>query len=148
MIAPFNPFLCKLIRAVVWLAEATKGVGSDVPITHAQFTCKHNVPFFAWNGLGSRCLWNPCEFLIWWLITLGGISSNLFLSRSIVTVSYGGVASFSWHVIFRKILLTGTVSEAEVFSSYYTNAGSGAIASTWPTWLSLNSLMKPLPLIP
>jgi len=62
------------------------GAGSDLPIIHAQFTCKTHVPFFACDG----CLQGAYRILV--NMTSGGsrplgeISANLFLSVSSITV--------------------------------------------------------------
>ena len=63
--------------------EATKSWGSNTSIACMQFACKMHVPF-------AVSIWGACRILVnpssggWRL--LGGISTNLFLSRSTVTV--------------------------------------------------------------
>jgi len=73
-------------------------------------------------GLNSRCLWNPCESLNWWL-TLGVISTNLILSGSTKTVP-------AWRCDFLSDVYSGTCGWSFLFMIY---AESDAMASTWPT---------------
>jgi len=120
-----------------------------VPIAHAQFTCKRNLPLFGYDGCfrgAFRILVSPTSG---GSRLLGGILTNLYWSVSTVTVPSWRCGFLSWRV---EYVSSEHYCQAEVFCSWYrvyANCGAiGVIAST--TYMTMVELFDEyhLPLLP
>ena len=92
----------------------------------------HFMALCSW-WLHSRCLLNPCQSDIWWLTTLGGIPTNLYLSVSTISVPSWRRGFLSWPV---EYVSPKHYCQAEVFCSWYVQIVEPLQSlQAWPTWL-------------
>jgi len=99
--------------------------------THTHFV------FFAWDGCIWGTYWISVNLLSGGLTLLGGISTNLFLFRSIITLPSWRYGFFSQHIVhdivsYQHFWATITVRLKFSVRDVYTTL---AIVSTWPKWL-------------
>ena len=121
------------LATILKILRQRKVRGSHLAITRTQFT-------------SNACCILCCIRSAYWILVnlssggsvLGVISTNLFLSRSITTMaSWRCGFLFATLLLYRKCilrtLLTGTVSEAETFSSWRAYTAVASIVWTYMT---------------